>query len=133
MELIEKSGHVELVHKDGNWILLRELGFSPVQTVVAATAACSTYVYEEILEKQRIAYKMISVDVDYERNTELTTQPLSKINVQFHILLSSDDQAKAIKDLSLIAKNCPVVQSLNPSIKVDESVTFEKEDQQNNA
>jgi uncharacterized OsmC-like protein len=127
MQLIEKSGHVELVHKDGNWILLRELGFSPVQAVVAATAACSTYVYEDILKKQRITYKMIHIDVDYERNTEQPTRPLSKINVHFHMDMRSNDQAKAKKDLRLIPKNCPVVQSLNSSVEINESVSFERE------
>lgn len=127
MRLIEKSGHVELVHKDGNWILLRELGFSPVQTVVAAAAACSTYVYEEILKKQRIIYKIVSIDVDYERDTEHPAQPLSKINVHFRMVINLKDQLKAKKDLRLISKNCPVVQSLNSSVEVNESVSFELE------
>lgn len=127
MQLIDNSGHVELIHENGNWVLLRELGFSPIQTVVAATAACSTYVYEEILGKQKIPYKMMGIDADYERNTGLETQPISKIFVHFHIRVSQKDQTKATKDLHLIPKNCPVVQSLNPSIEISETVTFVEE------
>lgn len=124
MKLIERSGHVELIHKDGNWILLRELGFSPTQAVVAATAACSAYVYEGILRKQNIRFGLMSIDVDYEINEKLETHPLSAIHVHFVLNVVEADQEKAIKDLRLIAKNCPVAQSLNPSIEISETVSF---------
>ncbi|MDF2911826.1 MAG: osmC-like family protein [Sporolactobacillus laevolacticus] len=124
MKLIEQSGHVELVHKNGNWILLRDLGFSPVQTVVAATAACSAYVYEGILKKQNIRFRLISIDAEYEINENLETHPISLIHVHFVLDVDEADQEKAIKDLRLIAKNCPVAQSLNPSIKINETVSF---------
>ncbi|TGA99881.1 OsmC family peroxiredoxin [Sporolactobacillus shoreae] len=119
--------HVELVHESGNWILLRELGFSPIQTVVAVTAACNAYVYEGILKKQKIPFKLISVDVDYEINEKLGTHPISAIHVHLVLNVDEADQEKAIKDLRLIAKNCPVVQSLNPSIEIDETVSFSDE------
>jgi uncharacterized OsmC-like protein len=124
MKLVERSGHVELVHENGNWILLRGLGFSPTQAVVAATAACSVYVYEEILKKQNILFKLISIDVDYEINEKLETHPISGIHVHFVLNVAEADHEKAIKDLRLIAKNCPIVQSLNPSIEISETVSF---------
>lgn len=124
MKLIKENDHLELVHEKGNWILLRDLGFSPVQTVVAALAACSGYVYQEILEKQKMKYTLISIHADYERSAQKSSQPLSKIEVQFEIRVDQNDQAKAKKDLGLIAKNCPVAQSLDPLIEIIESVQF---------
>lgn len=126
MKLIKENDHLELVHEKGNWILLRDLGFSPIQTVVAAVAACSGYVYQEILEKQKIKFTIISIHADYERSTQKRSHPLSKIEIQFEIQVDKNDQVKAKKDLGLISRNCPVAQSLDPSIEVIESVQFVK-------
>jgi uncharacterized OsmC-like protein len=124
VKLIEKNGQVELVREQGNWILHRGQGFSPVQTLVATAAACSTYVYEDILNKQGIAYRIDQVDVDYERDLTRPAHPVAKITIHFTARVSRTNRVKAEKDLRLIARNCPVVQSLSPSIAVQETVTF---------
>lgn len=124
MKLIDKSGNLELVHKDGNWVLKKEIGFSPVQMTAASAAACSAYVYEKILKKQRIPFELIGVDIDYERNEETEPRPISKIVVRISVKVAEKNQERAKKDAALIAANCPVVQSLNPNIDIVEQVEF---------
>ncbi|WP_332237842.1 OsmC family protein [Sporolactobacillus sp. KGMB 08714] len=124
MKLVSVKGHVELVNENNNWILSKETGFSPLETLIAATAACSTYVYLGILDKQRIDCTLQSVHVDYERNEDQELCPVSEINIQFLLSVDSANETKATKDLQLIAKNCTVARSLNPEIKVVESVQF---------
>lgn len=124
MKLINVKGHVELVHENGNWVLSKDAGFSPLEALIAVTAACSTYVYIGILDKQRIDYTLQSVQVDYERNKVQEECPVSKIFIQFFLSVDPLNKEKAQKDLQLISKNCTVARSLNPAIEVIESAQF---------
>lgn len=124
MELIQGKDGIELVHSMGNWKLKKEIGFSPVEALVASIAACGTYVYQSILKKSEIGYVLLDVRVTYERSQELKAQPLKSVQIEFKMKIAEDNQERAIRALELINRNCPVVQSLNDGVKVCEKLIF---------
>lgn len=124
MTILYQDDIVELVSQKGNWILKRELGFSPVQLLVAAIAGCGTYVYASILKKSNIEHEFIKVEFDYTQNQEATARPLQTVTINFYLKVDLDFQARALKSKSLINKHCPVIQSLDPKVKVEENIIF---------
>lgn len=123
MELISGEKGFELVHQSGNWILKKDIGFSPVEMLVASIGACGAYVYEKILTNSHIDFTIANVVISYER-TEIQAKPLSKVVITFSVQISEEEQGKAERALKLIGKNCPVMQSLDPAITVVEEVVF---------
>ncbi|MBO0421907.1 OsmC family protein [Enterococcus plantarum] len=124
MELISGEKGFELVHDSGNWVLKKEIGFSPVEMLVASIGACGAYVYEKILTNSHIDFSIETVAISYERAEEKTAKPLSRVVIAFSIRVSDEAQGKAERALKLIGKNCPVMQSLDPAITVVENVIF---------
>lgn len=124
MELISSEKGFELVHQNGNWLLKKELGFSPVEMLVASIGACGAYVYEKILTNSHIDFTIKQVEISYERAEEKQAKPLSRVDITFSIQVAEDAQGKAERALKLIGKNCPVMQSLDPAIAVVEKVIF---------
>lgn len=125
MELISGKQGFELVSENGNWILKKEIGFSPVEMLVASVGACGAYVYEKVLTNSGIAYQVENVTIDYERAEDKQAKPVSKISISFVLSnVPQNEQAKAERAMGLIGKNCPVIQSLDASIEVSEVVRF---------
>lgn len=124
MELISSEKGFELVHQNGNWLLKKELGFSPVEMLVASIGACGAYVYEKILTNSHINFTIKQVEISYERAEEKQAKPLSRVDITFSIQVAEEAQGKAERALKLIGKNCPVMQSLDPAIAVVEKVIF---------
>ncbi|NKC69028.1 OsmC family protein [Vagococcus fluvialis] len=122
--LVQGDKGMELPVESGNWVLLREEGYSPVQSMVAAVGACGAYVYQSVLESSRIDYTFDHVEVNYERDEEIQSQPVKKIEISFYLTVEQEKQARAERGMKLIAKHCPVIQSLNPSIEVIEKAIF---------
>lgn len=50
-----------------------------------------------------------------------------KIEISFYLTVEEEKQARAERGMKLIAKHCPVIQSLNPSIEVIEKQFLFKE------
>jgi uncharacterized OsmC-like protein len=123
MELIQERDRLELVHEQGNWCLKEGAGFSPVQLVAAATAACSTYVFENLLNMREVTYAMKKVVLDYQLGSYYPN-PLARIDVQFVMQAEGRDREEVEHVFYQIAENCPVLQSLHPRIKVNESIRF---------
>lgn len=123
MELIQPSEALELVHTNGNWLLDRESGFSPVQLVAASAASCSTYVFEKLLDDRGIPYEMKKVLFEYQLDVYYPN-PVSQIDVRFY-LKTRDRDCEEIKQVFFqIAENCPVIQSLHPRIKTNAFIVF---------
>ena len=118
------NGNFELPHTPENWVLKADQGYSPVQLVVAATACCGGYVYQEILENSHVSFEMLQAEVSYTRNEEKSAQPLKQIEITFHLKVADEDQRKAISCLRLIDRHCPVIQSLDPEIEVTQKAVF---------
>lgn len=124
IKLVQGEKGMELPVESGNWVLLREDGYSPVQSMVAAVGACGAYVYQSVLDGSRIDYTFSHVEINYERDESIQSEPIKKIEIQFFLSVAEEKQARAERGLKLIAKHCPVIQSLNPTIEVTEKAIF---------
>ncbi|EMG29167.1 OsmC family protein [Listeria fleischmannii 1991] len=124
MHLKKVGEKIELQHETGNWPLIKEEGFSPVQITVAAVAACSAYVYAKLLDKKRIPYEDLDVDVSYEQDLEQAVHVIKKIDVNFQVKVAKEYQEKAEKAVHLVKNGCPVARSMHPDIQITEHVTF---------
>lgn len=97
-------------------------GFRPYQLLVSSVAVCSGGVLRKIFAKQRIDIEDITVQTDVVRNSEAADR-VEKIIVHFIIKGAGLKEEKVRKAIELTRKNCSMVQSVIPSIEVEE--TFE--------
>ena len=124
IKLVQGTKGMELPLDTGNWVMLREEGYSPVQSLVAAVGACGAYVFQSILDSSRIVYTFKDVEINYERDEIIKSEPVKSIEINFYLSVSEKDQGRAERGLKLIGKHCPVMQSLDPKIEVIEKVHF---------
>ena len=124
LTLLQGAEKLELPASPENWQLVRGKGYSPVQMLVSAAAACGGYVYESVLENSHVPFQLFKIEVTYTRDEERRAQPIDSIQIQFFADVPEEFQDKAVRCLKLISPNCPVIQSLDPVIKVEEFVTF---------
>lgn len=99
-----------------------EYGFRPYQLLVSSVAVCSGGVLRKIFAKQRIDIEDITIQTDVVRNSEAADR-VEKIIVHFIIKGAGLKEEKVRKAIELTRKNCSMVQSVIPSIEVEE--TFE--------
>lgn len=124
IELIQGKEGMELPVSSGNWVLLKDQGYSPVQSLVASVGACGAYVYQAVLENSKIPYVFERVKINYIRDAERKSEPVKQIDLIFEVSIASELQERAIRSLKLVAPNCPVMQSIDPKIEVTETVRF---------
>ncbi|MCL1631568.1 OsmC family protein [Sporolactobacillus sp. CPB3-1] len=123
MELIQPSETLELVHEHGNWQISQDIGFSPVQLVAASAAACSTYVFEKLLDERGIPYELDKVLFDYQLGVYYPN-PIAKIDVQFFMKANDRVREEIESVFYQISEHCPVIQTLHPRVKVNASILF---------
>ena len=124
IELIQGEKGMELPITKGNWVLLRDYGYSSVQSLVVAVGTCGTYVYQLIVTNSKIDYAIERMKINYERDEERKSEPVKLISLTFDVHVAPEQQERTVKALKLIVVNCPVIQSLNPSIELQEKVEF---------
>lgn len=125
MELKLINDTFEVIHPDGNWRLKKDAGFSPLETLVIAIAGCSASVYKNVLTNSRIEHTFHNITVDYTRVEDGKAMPLKSVTITFYLKdVPASQQEKTVRATHLISRNCPVVQSLDPSIQVIENVEF---------
>lgn len=123
--VLTKSGKAfTLPSPTGDWQLLREVGYSPVQMLVSGIAGCGAYVYEAVLKNSDVPHTIERVHVEYTRDTHKKAQPLATVDLVIEAKVPASSHEKALRCLKLIAPNCPVIQSLDPTIQVTETVKF---------
>lgn len=125
LNLLYTEKGIELPLEKENWVMRRGEGYSPVQSLAAAVGACGAYVYDSILKNSKIPHEFKEVHVVYETNDALRPHPISKIDLSFVVSVEKEDQEKAERAVKLVAKHCPVIQSLDPNIVVEEVVVFD--------
>ncbi|MFZ3591418.1 OsmC family protein [Bacillus sp. DJP31] len=106
------------LHVSGN----EEYGFRPYQLMAASIAVCSGGVLRTILTKKKMLVEDITIDTDVKRDPDRANK-IEKIIIHYRIKgqdLKHDSIEKAIH---LARKNCPMVQSVEGSIVIEE--TFE--------
>jgi putative redox protein len=97
------------------------LGFRPYQLMVASIAGCSIGVFRKILDKQRVDYEDINVTAQVERNPDEANR-IEKVQLHFVIKGYHLNQDKLLKNLDISRNNCSMVQSVQNSIKVEETL-----------
>ncbi|MBN9655733.1 OsmC family protein [Halobacillus sp. GSS1] len=96
-------------------------GFRPYQLMVASIAGCSIGVFRKILDKQRTDYEDIKVTAEVERNPDEANR-IEKIHLHYVIKGYHLNQDKLLKNLEISQKNCSMVQSVQNSIEVEETL-----------
>jgi putative redox protein len=99
-----------------------EYGFRPFQLLVSSVAVCSGGVLRKVLEKMRIKFDDIQIKADIVRNEDEANR-VEEISLHFTIKGEKLDEKKIEKAMKLTRKNCSMVQSVQDSIKIEE--TFE--------
>lgn len=124
IELLQGEQGLELFHKEGNWVLKRNIGYSPVQLLVTSIGACGAYVYESILTKSNVEHRLDTVDISYKVDEEDKAKPLTEVAIIFNLWVPEDKKAQVERSLRLVNEYCPVIQSLNPNIGIIKEVNF---------
>lgn len=96
-------------------------GFRPFQLLVSSIAVCSGGVFRKILDKKRIQYDSVEIEADVVRN-EANVNEVTEVHLRFFVKGSLATTEQLEKSLALASKNCPIVQSVNKSIKITESI-----------
>jgi len=104
-----------------------EIGFRPIQLLVSSLAGCSGGLLKRVLDKKRIAFDSIEIEVDIKRD-EGEVNKVTKIMLHFIVFGKNLKPSLIQKSLDLAVKNCAMIQSVNSAIEVVETIeTREKE------
>ncbi len=96
----------------------RETGPSPVETLVAALAGCTTYDVVDILEKRRTPASAVRVEAEGAR-ADAVPAKLVAITLTYHVDGAGIDGVHAKRAVELaVEKYCSVGASLDPAIPV---------------
>lgn len=96
-------------------------GFRPYQLMVASIAGCSIGVFRKILDKQRVDYEDIKITADVQRNADEANR-IEKVHLHYVIKGYHLNQDKLLKNLDVSRNNCSMVQSVQNSIEVEETL-----------
>ncbi len=124
MELIFGKNGVELIKEGGNWELKAGFGFSPVESLVASVGACGMYVFSGILNGSQVEHEILKTTLAYEVDESSRVKPITKIIIDYHMTVEDELKDKVERFVKLVAKSCPVMQSINPSIEVVENIIY---------
>ena len=92
--------------------------------LVTAAAACGGYVYTSVLENSHVPAEIEKIEVSYTRDSTKKAEPISSIQINFYARISAEYQEKPFAVSNSFLRNCPVIQSLDPTITVAETVHF---------
>jgi putative redox protein len=123
---INDATHLEATNEAGNKIYMdgspaiggKDLGFRPMQVLLASLGGCSTMDVISILNKQKQDLRHIEIVVDGEREQGVEPSLFRDIHVHFKIYGNVDpEKAKRAIDLSM-TKYCSVAKTLEPTAKI---------------
>ncbi len=126
--------HMEAVNETGNTLEMdgspaiggENLGFRPMQMLLAALGGCSTIDIVNVLKKQRQPLEDISIVVDGEREPNVEPSLFQHIHVHYTLKGNLDeDKVRKAVDLSM-QKYCSVAKTLEKTAKITYSFTIEK-------
>lgn len=123
---VNDATHLEAINEQGNSIFMdgspaiggKDLGFRPMQLLLAAVGGCSTMDVVSILNKQKQELRHIEIVVDGEREQGVEPSLFRDIHVHFKIYGKVDpEKAKRAVDLSM-TKYCSVSKTLEPTATI---------------
>ena len=123
---VNDATHLEATNEQGNSIFMdgspaiggKDLGFRPMQLLLAAVGGCSTMDVVSILNKQKQELRHIEIVVDGEREQGVEPSLFRDIHVHFKIYGKVDpEKAKRAVDLSM-TKYCSVSKTMEPTATI---------------
>jgi putative redox protein len=126
---IDQDFHMEAVNEAGNKIQMdagpsdggHELGFRPMQLLLAAFGGCSAIDLINILRKQREPLRDLKITVTGEREKGVTPALYTEVHAHFK-LYGEVNPEKAQRAVSLsVEKYCSVAKTLEKSARVTHS------------
>lgn len=120
---LQQSGAFAAEFKQGkiNISSNTDIGFRPVELLVSSIAGCSGGLLKTILGKRRIEFEGIEIEATIERN-EKEANKVTKVALHYIVLGKNLSLTKVQQSLDLAVKNCAIVQSVNNSIEIVETL-----------
>ena len=103
-----------------------DIGFRPVQLLVSSLAGCSGGLLKKILEKKRIVFDTITIAADIERD-ETEANKVTRIALHYTVYGTNLSMSQVQKSLDLAVKNCGMIQSVNGSIEIVETIEVQNQ------
>lgn len=106
------SGHMVISPTPG-------VGVRPYELFISSLIDCGGTLLKTILEKKRVSYEKLEMEADSFRNQNQANR-IERITIQANIF-SRDELTLAQREKisSLVIKNCGMIQSVLPTIKVE--------------
>ncbi len=95
------------------------VGVRPYELLISSLIGCGGTLLKTILEKKRVSYEKLEMEADSIRNPSQANR-IEKITIIANIF-SKDELTLGQREKisSLVMKNCGMIQSVLPAIKVD--------------
>ena len=132
---VNKKVHLEALNEDGASVHIdgspeiggENLGFRPMQLLLAGIGGCSTMDIVSILEKQKQQVEDITIDVNANRQADVVPSLFEKIHVSFTItgVNLNENKVKRAVDLSM-TKYCSVSKILEASAEISYDFKIEE-------
>ncbi|MCG1023413.1 OsmC family protein [Sutcliffiella horikoshii] len=106
------------------------IGVRPYELFLSSLIGCGGTLLRTILEKKRVPYEKLEMQADSIRNPSHANR-IERISINATIFSKEEmPLAQREKISSLIIKNCGMIQSVLPAIKVDVSINIIHEDEE---
>ena len=125
-----KSGHAFDSFKENSKIEIDARGgFNPKALLLSGLAACSGIDVVDVLEKMRVPFANLNIEVETEQTDE-HPRVFKDIHINYIITTAEENREKVKKavDLSL-DKYCGVAAMLKKNSKIDYTITLQSESQ----
>jgi putative redox protein len=125
---IWKTGHAFDSFKDNSKIEIdAKGGFNPKALLLSGLAGCTAVDIVDILEKMRVPFADLKIEVETEQTTELP-KVFKDIYMNYIITTAEENRDKVKKAIDLsLDKYCGVAAMLRKNSKIDYTITIQTE------
>jgi len=127
---IWKSGHAFDSYKENSKIEIdAKGGFNPKALLLSGLAGCTAIDIVDVLEKMRVPFADLKVEVETEQTTELP-KVFKDIHINYMITTAEENRGKVKKAIDLsLDKYCGVAAMLRKNSKIHYTITIQGEGQ----
>jgi len=125
---IWKSGHAfDSFQNNARIEIDAKTGFSPKALLLSGLAGCTGIDVVEVLEKMRVPFADLKIEVEAEQTTEIP-RVFKGIHINYIIATTEENREKVKKAIDLsLDKYCGVSAMLRKNSKIDYSITIKPE------
>ena len=136
IQRLNNGFHLEARNETGNTLSFdgapdiggQNLGFRPMQSVLAALGSCSSIDVISILQKQRLEISDYHVSIEAEREKDKTPSLFTTIHLHFTLKGKNLEAGKVQRAIELsVEKYCSVAKILEKTATITHSFTIENE------